>query len=95
MKIRNQKRESMYYGKKSLENMKIFFIGYMYDEEESFNMKKDFLPELQDFVLDYYQLNENEKVYQTWDKIICFFNSTDELAVDEFYTILDLYLKKL
>lgn len=73
--------------------MKIFFIGYMYDEQSNFNKRKEFLPELQDFVLEYYKLEKNEKIWQPWDKIIRFFNSTDELAVDEFYLILDLYLQ--
>ncbi|MFA7126405.1 MAG: hypothetical protein WC182_02430 [Bacilli bacterium] len=93
MDIRKQKRELMYYGKKCLEDMKIFFSGYMYDEQKNHKMKIEFLPDLQKFVLEYYDLNDNEKIWQSWDNIISFFNSTDEMAVEEFYIILDLYLK--
>ena len=72
--IKNNNKEIEYYGKYSLNNLMIFVAGYTYKLWNKGVKNLEFFPGLDEFVLKYYDLDKNDKIFQNKIDIISFFS---------------------
>lgn len=92
LKIKKEGKEVEFYGKRTLKNMMIFILGYTYRRWKDNERDLEFLPEFDEFVLQYYGLKDNTRISQNRMDIIDFFSLTDEESLDEFYKLLEMFL---
>lgn len=92
LKIKKEGKELDFYGKRTLKNMMIFVLGYTYRSWEDNECDLEFLPEFDEFVLEYYGLKDNPKISQNRIDIINFFSESEEKSLDEFYKLLEKFL---
>jgi len=92
MKIKNDGKEVEFYGKKSLNNMMAFILGYTYRKWKEKDKDLVFLDGFDEFVLEYYGLQEKSGVFQNRMDIINFFSHNDEEALENFYKLLEMFL---
>ena len=90
--IKNNNKEIECYGKYSLNNLMIFVAGYTYKLWNKGVKKLEFFPGLDEFVLKYYDLDKNCKIFQNKIDIISFFSHNEEEALNTFYNLLDQFL---
>ncbi|MDR1563943.1 MAG: hypothetical protein LBS74_03190 [Oscillospiraceae bacterium] len=87
------KRPGVYIGRKSLEKLLNFVYGYIHCMYEYSGTNPVFLHGFQQFIEEYYDLQDNTHVFRNWSEIISFFNATEEEAFDEFYRLVDVFLE--
>lgn len=88
-----QERHGVFIGKKSLDHLVTFVSGYIkciYDQD---GVPPIFLPGFQEFVEMHYDISGNVHVFRHWSEIISFFSTTEEEAFDEFYKLLEVFLR--
>ena len=90
--IKNNNKEIEYYGKYSLNNLMIFVAGYTYKLWNKGVKNLEFFPGLDEFVLKYYDLDKNYKIFKNKIDIISFFSHNEEEALNTFYNLLDQFL---
>ena len=90
--IKNNNKEIEYYGKYSLNNLMIFVAGYTYKLWNKGVKNLEFFPGLDEFVLKYYDLDKNYKIFQNKIDIINFLSHNEEEALNTFYNLLDQFL---
>ena len=84
-----KRRPGVYFGKKSLERLATFLSGYMCCVSERDGVTSEYLPGFQEFIAERYNIRSAHH----WSEIIRFFCTTDEEAFDEFYKLLDEFIK--
>ncbi|MCD1258185.1 hypothetical protein B5M42_004945 [Paenibacillus athensensis] len=91
-KIQQMKqRPAMYMGRKSLHLLQAYLNGYIaYHNEVHDEPNYFFLPELQEYVQQRYNLHTTH----SWASLITFFSGSDEDAVDIFYKLLDEFFSE-
>ncbi len=78
-------------GKKSLTRLVDFVFGYIFRTNDTEGIFLSFLPEFQDFVVDYYNFGESHN----WTDIIQFdCHQDEERSFNKFYELMDLYREK-
>lgn len=92
IEIKNNNKEIEYYGKYALSNLMIFVAGYTYKLWNKGIKDLEFFPGFEDFVLKYYDLDKNYKIFQNKIDIISFFSHNEEEALNTFYNLLDQFL---
>ena len=84
----------IYVGKKSLDKLATFVCGYVQCLSEIDGVEPVFLAGFQEYVEEYYHLNDNAYLIRNWTGIITFFSTTEEEAFDKFYEILGQFLSQ-
>lgn len=84
-----KERPGMYLGQKSLMYLFFYMTGYQCRENEIRNGHDCLLPGFQEFVQERY----NVKSTHSWASIIKFYETTEEVAFDKFYVLLEEFLK--
>ena len=87
-----RERPGVYIGGKILGRLVSFSCGYVQCLFELEGKMPIFLQGFQQFVEEYYGLQDISHVFQGWSKIIEFFSPTEEIAFDRFYMLVDLFL---
>lgn len=90
--IKTQKKEIECYEDFSLNNLMIFVMGVTYKLWENGEKDLEFLPGFYEFILKFYGLDQNDKIFQNKIEIINFFSHNDEDALNKFYDLLDKFL---
>jgi hypothetical protein len=86
----NQMRErpGMYLGRKSLTLLGAYIAGYVDHQYAIDKNHRSSFSKFGEYVREYFDIHTDHD----WIKIITFYSSTDEDAVDLFYTLLDRFL---
>lgn len=84
-----KKRPKMYLKRKSLSNLTTYIDGYMERQYEIDPNYEDDFSDFSNYVKQYYNANVSHR----WNSIIDFYIIDEEEAFDEFYRLLEKYLK--
>ena len=91
--IKIKEKPGVFFGKKSLNKLVDCVYGYVFCMYERDKIHPEFLPYFQEFIEKEYNLNKNIYVFRHWSDIILFVTPTEEEAFDEFYKMVERYLK--
>ena len=87
-------RPGVFLGKKTLNGLSSYVYGYIHCMHVRDNIEPKSFEGFQEFVEKHYDLHDNIHSNRHWSNIIEFFNPIEEEAFDEFYKLLDEFVKK-